>query len=78
MCKFYRIASNGLQAIQVVHELFDCASYTNPNLDLININVYPKFGQISSICSEDIERKRNSDKNHRSSRAITLLLFDGN
>ena len=78
MCKFYRIASNGLQAIQIVHELFDFASNTNPSLDLININVYPKFGQISSIRSEDIERKRNSDKNHRSSRAITLLLFDGN
>ena len=27
MCKFYRIASNFLQAIQIVHELFDCPSY---------------------------------------------------
>ena len=27
MCKFYRIASNSLQAIQIVHELFDCPSY---------------------------------------------------
>ena len=26
MCKFYRIASNSLQAIQIVHELFDCPS----------------------------------------------------
>ena len=26
MCKFYRIASNSLQAIQTVHELFDCLS----------------------------------------------------
>ena len=29
MCKFYRIASKGLQAtsIQIVHEPFDCPSY---------------------------------------------------
>ena len=26
MCKFYRMASNSLQAIQIVHELFDCPS----------------------------------------------------
>ena len=29
----------------------------NPNLDLINVNVYTKFG------SQDIERKQNSDIN---------------
>ena len=34
----------------------------NANLDLVNINVYSKFGQIPSIRSKDIERKRNSDK----------------
>ena len=27
MCEFYQITSNGLQAIQFVHELFDCPSY---------------------------------------------------
>ena len=27
ICKFYGIASNSLQAIQIVHELFDCPSY---------------------------------------------------
>ena len=27
MCKFYRIASTSLQAIQIVHEIFDCPSY---------------------------------------------------
>ena len=27
MFKFYRIASNSLQAIQIVHEVFDCSSY---------------------------------------------------
>ena len=33
----------------------------NPNLDLINVNVYTKFGLILSINSHDIEWKRNSD-----------------
>ena len=32
----------------------------NPKLDIINVNVYTKFGLILSICSQDIERKRNS------------------
>ena len=35
----------------------------NPNLDLINVNVYTKFGLIRSIGSPDIERKRNPDMN---------------
>ena len=35
----------------------------NPNLDLVNANVYTNFGQILSIGSQDIERKRNSDIN---------------
>ena len=30
----------------------------DPNLDLINVNVYIKFGQILSIGSQDVERKR--------------------
>ena len=34
---------------------------SNPNLDLININALTKFGEILSICSQDIERNRNSD-----------------
>ena len=29
----------------------------NPNLNLINVNVYTKFGLILSIGSQDIERK---------------------
>ena len=35
----------------------------NPRLDLVNVNVHTKFGQILSIRSQDIERKRNSDVN---------------
>ena len=35
----------------------------NPNLYLVNANVYTNFGLILSIGSQDIERKRNSDIN---------------
>ena len=35
----------------------------NPKLDLDNVDVYTKYGQILSICSQDIDRKRNSDVN---------------
>ena len=31
----------------------------NPKLDLVNMNAYIKFGEILSICSQDIELKRN-------------------
>ena len=30
----------------------------NPKLDLVNVDVYAKFGQILLIRSQDIERKR--------------------
>ena len=35
----------------------------NPNLDLVNVDVHTKFGQILSIRSQDNKRKRNSDMN---------------
>ena len=35
----------------------------NPNLAIIYVNVCTKFGEILSIGSQDIERKRNSDIN---------------
>ena len=35
----------------------------NPKLDLVNVVVHTKFGQILSNRSQDIERKRNSDVN---------------
>ena len=35
----------------------------NPNLDPVNMNAYTKFGEILSVCSQDIERNRNSDIN---------------
>ena len=34
-----------------------------PKLDHVNVDVHTKFGQILSIGSQDIERKRNSDVN---------------
>ena len=33
------------------------------NIDLVNDNVFTKFGLILSIRSKDIEQKRNSDIN---------------
>ena len=35
----------------------------NPKVDLVNDNVYTKFGHILSIRSQDIELKPNSDMN---------------
>ena len=35
----------------------------NPKLDLVIVDVHTKFVRILSICSQDIERKRNSDVN---------------
>ena len=35
----------------------------NPKLDLVNVDVHTKFSRILSICSQDIERKQNSDIN---------------
>ena len=37
--------------------------HNNSNPDLVNINAYAKFGRILSICSQDIEQRRNSDIN---------------
>ena len=35
----------------------------NPKLDLVNVYVHTKFGQILSIHSQDFEWKQNSDVN---------------
>ena len=32
---------------------------SNPNVDLVNMDAYIKFGEILSICSQDFEGKRN-------------------
>ena len=31
----------------------------NPNVEVVNMNAYIKFGEILSVCSQDIERKQN-------------------
>ena len=40
----------------------------NPKLDLVNVDVHTKFGQILFIRSQDIERKQNSDVNQTASK----------
>ena len=35
----------------------------NRNLDLVNINACTKFGKILPVCSQNIERKLNSERN---------------
>ena len=35
----------------------------NSKVDVVNVDVHTKFGQILSICSQDIKQKRNSDVN---------------
>ena len=44
----------------------------NPKLDLVNINAHIKFCEILSICSQDIERKRNYDRQPKSKIAPTF------
>ena len=49
-----------------------------PKLNLVNVDVHTKFGQILSICSQDIERKRNSDINHGPSIKILRKMAGNN
>ena len=46
------------RAITLV-EIWENLNCKNPKLDLVNINAYIKFSEIMSICSQDIEQKRN-------------------
>ena len=69
--KFYPFVLNILSANEILTYIKGHNSVTNlrkmtgnnTNLDLVNINAYIKFGEILSICSKDIEQKRNSDIN---------------
>ena len=49
----------GRNSVKIMQKL----TSNNPKLDLVNVDVHTKFGQILSIGSQDIERKRNSDVN---------------
>ena len=46
---------NGSNSVKILQKM----TGNNPKLDLVNVDVHTKFGQIMSICSQDIERKRN-------------------
>ena len=49
----------GRNSVKILQKM----SGNNPKLDIVNVDVHTKFGRILSICSQDIERKRNSDVN---------------
>ena len=49
----------GRNSVKIMQKL----TGNNPKLDLVKVDVHTKFGQILSIGSQDIERKRNSDVN---------------
>ena len=50
----------------------------NPKVDLVNVDVHTKFGQILSIGSQDIERKQNSDVNQGPQLRQILQKMTGN
>ena len=49
----------GLNSVKILRKM----TGNNPQLNHVNVDVHTKFGQILSIPSQDIERKRNSDVN---------------
>ena len=49
----------GRNSVKILQEM----TGNNPKLDFVDVDVHTKFGQILSICSRNIERKRNSDVN---------------
>ena len=49
----------GRYSVKILRKMKD----NNPKLDLVNVDVHTKYGQILSIRSQDIERKQNSDVN---------------
>ena len=70
LVKFCPLVLKILSANKILRSIKGCNSVANlrnltlynPNLDLINVNVYTKFGQILSIGSQDIEQKRKYDR----------------
>ena len=63
MPEFLRILSGNviLTSIKGHNYLTNLQKMTanNPNGDLVSINSYIKFAEFLSICSQDIEQKRN-------------------
>ena len=54
-----RTSIKGLNSVKILRKM----TGNNPKVDVVNVDVHPKFDQILSICSRDIERKQNSDIN---------------
>ena len=52
-------AIKGRNSVKILRKM----TGNNPMLDRVNDDVHTKFGRILSICSQDIERKQNSDVN---------------
>ena len=50
---------NGHNSVKILCKMMG----NNSKLDLVSVDVHTKRGQILSICSQDIERKQNSDVN---------------
>ena len=71
LVKFCPLVLKILSGNEILTSIKGCNSVTNlrnltfynPDLDIINVNVYTKFGYILSIGFQGIERKRNSDIN---------------
>ena len=71
MVRFCRLVLKILSGNEILTLIKGCNSVkilrkmtgNNPKLDLVNVDVHTKFGQILSIGSQDIERKQNSDIN---------------
>ena len=67
--EFLRISSSNviLTSIKGHSSLKNAQKMTdnNPNVDLVSKDSYIKFGRNMSICSQDIERKRNLGENQR-------------
>ena len=47
----------GCNSIKILRKM----TGNNNKLDLVNVDVHTKFGQILSVRSQDIEQKQNSD-----------------
>ena len=67
-CKFVLKILSGNEVLNSIKgpnsvKILQKMTCNNPKLDIVNDDVHKKFGQILSICSQDIEPKRNSHVN---------------
>ena len=58
------ISIKGSNSVKILQKM----TGNNPKLDLVNVDVHTKFGQILSICSQEIEQKRNFGNNEEPSK----------